>query len=506
MKKLFRTISLLLAAALMFSLAACGKKPEEGEVSPGDTTETTGQHYIEVSREGMVEKIPVEMVKGKAADYTIAMDPEYFTFSSDGQYDTFTYEKWEGDTNVYYSVYPYQETTAEELTNGLLLMYGDEYNSTSNNQVKLGKYDAAEVVFSNPTDGRDAEMYFYLIETDYGCLVIETQFVFEMYEGLFAIMRACFGEITVAGAKEKSADSEQLTPAQRALEKLQKQVSDDGKLIGAAYLGYYEGGLSEALEGMKQEGFWEDFSFVGDITASRCAIAEGAEWYAIVPANKDIEISICEYYFNYEQEYAEGVNPSQGRLYISVTGAPVLLCGNISDILPNLLVKAEDKNGNVVEYTPCLSLENGRLSNYSGDISDITPYDSMAMFAVDPVPDAVFCGTWKCYEGNGNDDMYALILTLNPDGTAEYKYGYTNSDALESFSGTWVADDDIITLELYGGPVEFENFYDTTIKFYWEIDDDPMIYERGLIVRHIAESSPFIYGGEGAQYWMIAAE
>lgn len=502
MKKYFRIVSLFLAAALLFSLAACGKKPEEGATSPSDTTETAGPHFVEVSREGEVEKIPVETIKGKAANYTIAMDPEYFTFSSDGQYDTFTYEKWEGDTNVYYCVYPYQDTTAEELADGLLLMYGDKYNSSNKEQVKLGKYDAVEVAFSTPTDGRDAEMFFYLIETDYGCLVIESQIVFEMYEGLFAIMRACFNEITVADAKEKSADTEQQTAASPALEKLQKQIEADGEIFGVAYLGYYDCGLKDAVSSMKNEGFWNDFSFISDITADRCVLAEGAEWYAVVPASKNVNITVYEYYFDFEKDYIEGENPGKGREFVSVN-EPVLLRGNISDIIPNFIVTAESKSGSI-DYSPSLSLENGRLSTYSGGVCDLTPYESLGMSVVDPLPDAAFCGTWRCFEGNGNDGMYALTLTLNPDGTAEYKYGYVDSEPFESFSGTWVADDDIITLELYGGPVEFQDFYDTTIRFEWEIDSDPLIYDDGLIVRHIADSSPFIYGGEGAQYWMIA--
>ncbi len=515
MKKFSRIVSLFLALAIIFSLAACGKKPEQGENPHNDNsepeteqTETVQpvQQYVEVSREGSVEKIPVRTVEGVAAEYKMAMATEYFTFSSDGEYDTYSYDAWEGSTRVYYCVYPYQGTTAQELAEGLERMYGGRYENTVTEKTVLGKNEAIEVCLFDEIRNKEAQMRFFLVDTDYGCLVIEMQFVSEMYEGLFDIMLACFETLEIAESENQGNNTEHESDLLQSpeLADIQKKIADDGEIFGVAYLGYYDGGFDTAIEGMKKEGFWDDFCFIGELTEDRCILSEGAEWYVVVPVSRNAEISVYEYYFDYDKDYIEGVNPGAGREYITVSdGMPVLLRGNISDIMPNLLVEARTAGGEMVKYTPCLSLENGRLDTFSGGVSDITPYDRMGMFAVDPQPDAVFCGTWKCYEGNGNDDMYALVLTLNPDGIAEYKYGYPNSDALESFTGTWTLDGDMITLDLIGGPVEFENFYDKTICFKWEIDNDPQIDDIGLIVRHISDSSPFVFGGEGAQYWMM---
>jgi len=507
MRKFTRILSILLAFAMIASLAACGdSKPENdppadnpptvssADPQPADTPEDDPL-YIEVSREGEVEKIPVEKIKGVAANYTIAMDPEYFTFSSDGESDTFTYEDWGGSTNVYYSIY-LRDMTAQECARGIEFMYGDNYADCVTEQATIGLYDAVAVYLYDELRDKDAQMRFYMIDTEQGCLVIEAQFVFEMYEGLYAIMRACFDTLTITQSGEANNQSS-------ALEKMQKQISDEGALMGVAYLGYYDKGMRDAVKAFKSENFWDEFSFIGEVDADHCALAEGAEWYAIIPADADVKLTVYEYYFDYDKDYIEGVNPGPGREYISVSdGKAVLLRGNISDIMPNYIVKAEEKGGSVVEYSPSLSLENGRVWVNSDSICDVTPYDRMDMFADNPVTDAAFCGTWQGYESDGDGELYALLLTLNPDGTAEYKYGYQYTEPNETFRGTWEESDGVITLDMTGGPQGYEDFYDTTIRFEWEIDNDPSQPDTYLFVLHIADSSPFLYGGEGAPYWM----
>ncbi len=394
MKALSRFISIVLIFAIIATFAACTNKPENDSPAADNPGYTDGadagengeiQHYIEVNREGTVEKIPVEIVEGIAADYTVAMDPEYFTFSSDGVYDTFTYENWGGSTNVYYCIYPNYDMTAQELADGLVYMYGDNYADCFTERAAVGMYDAIAVYLYDNLYNNDAQMRFYVIDTNYGCLVIECQFIAEMYEGLYAIMRASFDtlKLTDSGNNENQGNEEQNEPqnqSQSALSQLQKKITEEGALIGVAYLGYYDVGLGEAMDSFREESYWDEFSFLSDLTADRCVLAEGAEWYVIIPANDNVLMTVSEYYFDFEQDYIEGVNPGPGREYLSVIGGlPVLVRGNISDIMPNLIVRAED--GSVVEYTPCLSLENGRLDLYAAGVCDLTPYSKMSMFA-----------------------------------------------------------------------------------------------------------------------------
>lgn len=65
------------------------------------------------------------------------------------------------------------------------------------------------------------------------------------------------------------------------------------------------------------------------------------------------------------------------ELYHSENGAPILLRGNISDIMPNSLVVIRDSEDEVLEWNPFLSLENGRVQNTASDskvIWDFTHY------------------------------------------------------------------------------------------------------------------------------------
>jgi len=201
MKNIYRILVLTAAAIILSAFAACSNAPadnafvsSEGHIADDSAS---AQTYIEVSREGEIDKIPVEIVSGNAADYTIAMDPEYFVFSSSEDSDCFTYQDWNGELNVYYCIYTVSDMTAQDLAAGLKHQNGDNYSSCSIEQTKIGVYDATAVYCSDDINFSDYQMHFFIIDNTDGCIVIETQFTFEMYEGLYAIMRECFDTLTL---------------------------------------------------------------------------------------------------------------------------------------------------------------------------------------------------------------------------------------------------------------------------------------------------------------------
>lgn len=150
------------------------------------------QGYIEVSREGIVEKIPVDILRVLKSDATIAMAPEYFTYSVCESVDTFSYDAWEGGSSVYYSVYANNAHTAEQFADLLQQYYADSYRSVMIENTRVGDYDAVAVYCEGNNIAPDYNKYYFLIPTDDGCAVIETQFTIEMYEGLYQIMRTLF--------------------------------------------------------------------------------------------------------------------------------------------------------------------------------------------------------------------------------------------------------------------------------------------------------------------------
>ena len=172
-------------------------KPAQDINEIADAESEWEQNYIEVSREGVVEKIPVETVRVVDFDTTIAMDPEYFTHSVYEGVDTFAYDAWEDGTSVYYYVYPDNAHTPEQLAELLQQYYTDSYRSVLTENTRVGSYDAVAVYCDGSNIAPDYNMHYFIIPTDSGCIVIEAQFTSEMYEGLYKIMRALFDTLKI---------------------------------------------------------------------------------------------------------------------------------------------------------------------------------------------------------------------------------------------------------------------------------------------------------------------
>ncbi len=200
----------ILVMLLALGLAGCARQnaanpttdqmaatPPVQETTPDVTTVPAAtadpdQVYISFSREGIVSTIPVTMVDGTVGSYRIATNPELFRMESYGSSDSFWYTLWEGQPNIYYSVSIHPDMTAEDVEAGLL----HQNDGATSERVKIGQYDAIGV-YTSENDPLMTQRHFYLIAHGNGCYMIETQFVMEMYEGLFPQMRALFDTFTI---------------------------------------------------------------------------------------------------------------------------------------------------------------------------------------------------------------------------------------------------------------------------------------------------------------------
>lgn len=111
----------------------------------------------------------------------------------------------------------------------------------------------------------------------------------------------------------------------------------------------------------------------------------------------------------------------------------------------------------------------------------------------------VFCNTWYTQATDGDGELRALELALLPDGTAEYGYGIPQGDILEAFEGSWHEADGVLTLELYGGAVNYEgsetsgDSYAVTASFEWDYQS------RHLYMKHVGGGA-LLYYTEGATF------
>lgn len=199
----------LILVCNMFCFAGCGVsdtaekgKQPAGSVtqsadSDSDNTQSVKQEYIEVVREGISDRIPVTTVNGRVGNYTIAIDPEYFTLQSVETADIFSYDGWNGVMKVYFSISNYYGTDRQEFVDSTVGQFKNEYESYTVNDIKVGQYDAVMVNFHNCKQNRDYQKDVIMVVCGDERYLFEAQYTLEMSEGLRVIMSAMFDTFKV---------------------------------------------------------------------------------------------------------------------------------------------------------------------------------------------------------------------------------------------------------------------------------------------------------------------
>ena len=88
----------------------------------------------------------------------------------------------------------------------------------------------------------------------------------------------------------------------------------------------------------------------------------------------DSSVAVNEFVF---AESEDGISVETGEVYYrSDIGAPILLKCNVSDIVPSAVISIVDSNGNILEYSPSISLKDGSVSRYGVEnkVMDFTHY------------------------------------------------------------------------------------------------------------------------------------
>ncbi len=260
--------------------------------------------------------------------------------------------------------------------------------------------------------------------------------------------------------------------AQQAIDALRADAA--GNVLAVGYLGYVEGGYTEVMDYLADEGYFVRYPFLEEMGKDRFCENAGGEIYIVLPVDPSAYVWVN----TYDMTDADGYGFTKGSELYSGKGQPVLLKGNVSDIMANLRVTVT-QNGKTVEYSPYLSLENGKLGVESG-IYDCSPYELIKY----PAPAAgEFCGEWYGREKDSTGELRALKLILEEDGSAHFNYGVPYREVLEVFEGSWRAEGDILTLTLYGGPISDDGTYeydycrDIEVKFRWEMQGVALVCE-----------------------------
>ncbi len=253
---------------------------------------------------------------------------------------------------------------------------------------------------------------------------------------------------------------------------IQTQVQSAGKLIGVAYLGVTEGDFSDVRSYIKAQEYVKVYPFFAEISSKYFVENEGGELYCVLPADDSVTVSV------YQVDFSE--NATQGELLFSATdGMPILLRGNVSDIMSNLMIVAE-KDGQEVTYVPCISLESGLLSNSEQLIYDFSPYELMEAFnGLDTTVDWDFYGDWTGTVSEFNGETVDMKLSVSADGVI---YSFQTETMNGSYTGDWlILSDNRLRLEL-GGETKDSKMpdalgYHTDLDsiYYWDVNDGNLV-------------------------------
>ncbi|MDY3013990.1 MAG: S-layer homology domain-containing protein [Evtepia sp.] len=150
------------------------------------------------------------------------------------------------------------------------------------------------------------------------------------------------------------------------LDEIRGEAWFDGDLCSVAFLGCGDS-IAEFINQIPVDApVCETMPFLFSLPECQYLTQPGSEIYCVIPTWPEAQVRVRNY-----SMIGDDWGPRE-VLYSSERGHPLLLMGNVSDIIPNLWVEVTDPTtGLSVEFSPCLSLKDGGLEQYDG-VRDIS--------------------------------------------------------------------------------------------------------------------------------------
>lgn len=189
-----------------------------------------------------------------------------------------------------------------------------------------------------------------------------------------------------------------------SLSQLRDRLTEGDYLCAIAYLGKVEdpANLSALLQSSDCA---TEYPFLTSVPQDQIVAYEGTEVYCLVPRDLSAEVTVQEFISNAANQYQGELGKT---LYHSDQGSPVILIGNVSDVIPNLQVTLTGNDGQTLVYNPSLSMCDGTVDlPVSPKVYDFSRYQPQQ-----EIPASTgFLGTWQTEGGK---------LTFSEDGTMSF--------------------------------------------------------------------------------------
>lgn len=237
----------------------------------------------------------------------------------------------------------------------------------------------------------------------------------------------CLGSLTACGEAPASAEetttqtepsqTQETEPSQSqeeapSLTQLRADLQAGDYFCGIAFLGTLPEGDPAGLPQLLQEkGYAEAYPFLADLPQAQIVTHEGSQVYCLVPRDQETSLTVQAYRSDAENGYQGEVGDT---LYTDTQGQPVILIGNVSDVIPNLQVTLVGADGTELVYHPALGLCDNTIA------LPATPkvYD-FSLYSTEETPvETDFLGRWTA---DGAELSFAEDGTMTytpPDGAA----------------------------------------------------------------------------------------
>ena len=235
----------------------------------------------------------------------------------------------------------------------------------------------------------------------------------------------CLGSLTACGEAPASAEE---TPTQTenvqdpepsqsqeeapSLTQLRADLQAGDYFCGIAFLGTLpEGDPARLPQLLQEKGYAEAYPFLADLPQAQIVTHEGSQVYCLVPRDQETSLTVQAYRSDAENGYQGEVGDT---LYTDTQGQPVILIGNVSDVIPNLQVTLVGADGTELVYHPALGLCDNTIA------LPATPkvYD-FSLYSTEETPvETDFLGRWTA---DGAELSFAEDGTMTytpPDGAA----------------------------------------------------------------------------------------
>ena len=237
----------------------------------------------------------------------------------------------------------------------------------------------------------------------------------------------CLGSLAACGEAPASAEetttqtepsqTQEAEPSQSqeeapSLTQLRADLQAGDYFCGIAFLGTLSEGDPAGLPQLLQEkGYAEAYPFLADLPQAQIVTHEGSQVYCLVPRDQETSLTVQTYRSDAENGYQGEVGDT---LYTDTQGRPVILIGNVSDVIPNLQVTLVGADGTELVYHPALGLCDNTIA------LPATPkvYD-FSLYSTEEAPvETDFLGRWTA---DGAELSFAADGTMTytpPDGAA----------------------------------------------------------------------------------------